>query len=363
MRRLPLLALGLALLAPPAAVADISDWKGLPYFHFDEYELYAATDARWIGALKEVRPDSYRGTDWSDGRGVARKAIWAKRCTKKKQVVRFTKVVDAPGQASAGEGALDFASGTHSITKVEVRLNGILIHTVRRGGEGEFVLDPADLRAFRFGHNTFEVRATKKKGPKCNAGRSSQLTGVAVGVTATFRANLRIRRGPDKEYARVSAGQSHSFITDIGSFSDGPATSLNGALAVKVTGDSGFDIVALLADGRAAPYGTCSVTKVDPKLYEILCPFELWAPSLAAGEVRVQVGIQMNPNLSQNFDEATLRLSWSVLGGDVSFRFGEPFTTSKADPNRLTGLSDDRSQLDWVLCSENYSDPGCAGAE
>ena len=365
-----MIALLLCLASAPLAGAsrdDAIDWKSLPYFGYDQHELYLGTGDGWQGT-KTVQTTALALAyvpSWARDRGLTFRAIWAPKCTKGGQTVSFSKTFYAPGEATSGGALLQYAASSasrDSIRSAVVLVNGAEIGRAGRNNgnmnqllgatSAALPLSAAAVKAFRLGSNTLTIRVTKAALPKgvsaCNTANdrtmSRQSIAVALSMWATFRADLRVGTGPSKEYVRGPADRRRTDTVAVTVSNDGPATSVLGTFAATLIAARFIELESVTV-AAGTPFSTCTVKEVRRlQNYELSCPYRDFAPG-GSSVVPVVIRSHVVSDAPVNYGQTYWELEWAI--------------DTRGDPK----FDNNRRSLQQIFCGPQPSDPGCAGAK
>ena len=197
----------LALTAAVAIVTGVATPAGatsgfaeLPYLTVDPQVLVFSTSANWSGAKRVIpspygRPPPIGNSDFA---GNTRDYIWARTCGRKAQVRTFSEEILVPGIPSKGRFFFRYApSGERPYGGARLLVNGKTVaklpKTAGKGGRVKSIrsglMSERVRRAFRYGENTIEIKATKtklKRGKRCKDKKRGRNVGVLADIDLDF---------------------------------------------------------------------------------------------------------------------------------------------------------------------------------
>ncbi len=338
-----------ALAAPGSAAAQIN-WQGLPYFVFEGPALVLATDGSWSGA-KSVNVGRFTPSNGTYGltRSYKRRYIWGRTCGRSKERRTFRKQIYVPGQAYKGTFSLGYGPArSQPFDGAVMEVNGEKIVRLPKAGRrfrgyraGAVPL--AALRAFRYGTNTIEIRATKRKlrkGQKCNNRKVPRFVGVLGDLTLDFAGDIRVTPPVlSKEIVRNVVNGQVVGIEGTARFTNaGPSAALGGDMQLSATGP-GTSAVAPLGSYPGPPFHTCGVVEFAPSTFK--CRF---------GEFRAGTSSSFRFTAANRVNTAYFK-----NGAERFNVYLQANDRTLDDPNPR-----DNSQIKTVvLCMAGATDPDC----
>jgi len=330
--------------ATPAAAT--SGFAELPYLTVDPQVLVFSTSASWSGA-KRVIPFPY-GSPPSIGdsnfAGNPRDYIWARTCGRKAQTRTFSEEILVPGIPSNGRFFFRYApSKERPYGGARLLVNGVTVaklpKTAGKGGRVKSVrsgvMSERARRAFRYGENTIEIKATKtklKRGKRCKDKKRRRNVGVLADIDLDFDSNLFVtppRISPEVQ-RNVTNGQATGIVGTLEVTNRGPSASLLGDFLVSIQGDGR----GVIGNTPGAPFTDCERSAGSSQLR---CSFE----DLPAGSTATYPVIAALEVSTANFSQGAGRFSLYV----------------RASPRR--GLSFSEQTKDVILCQTGATNPRC----
>jgi hypothetical protein len=375
-RLVTLLGFAGVLALVPSAHGAPEDWKSLPYFSYERYELFAATDDSWHNA-KEVGaayPVGARNRPpWARERAREMKPIWLSKCKFKQQVAKLSLPVMAPGPASEGSVYFELLDpNARSRPKaVKLLINGQPAAKMGKRGDGvQKSLSSTALALFRFGINKIQIVATKPQLPPtgtCNRGRRSEKIGIFAAVFAGFQTDLSVSNLVKKEYSRATLGEERTTVINIGKVGNaGPAASVAGGFGFYVRTGNYVDLVSLEATAPP-PFGSCVLEVVQArKAARLTCLYaDLASRYLTNVKVTVKTRSRSPSEVPSSFTTSSANYTWVLAPGDAYWNSASFLgTAADADPDWSTTENDNAGEMEEVFCfREPANDPGCAGAD
>src|SRR5581483_5724918 len=381
-RRWPLVAVAVLVAASISSAASQTNWKSLPYFHYDlaRSELYLSTNEAWHGHVVKPLTQFPLGLapQWALAAKRAPQPLWLSTCTTKPQVAHFSFPFESPGPAETGSVVIASAAAGAPIDSVIVTVNGLEVARsdkyLKTRGYSEVKLDAKDLRRFKYGANTIAIRVSKPALPKgvkaCNtandAGFDRRHVGIAVGLRASFVADMRAEpisvfqgykvvataERARRVYVKAAPGKSVAVNSSFKIRNAGPAASVDGvviadfkaapSLKLFVAGGKGSP---LPAPGGEAPYGECKIDNVNPFRYvTVTCPYTDFPPARDI-PLKVTWVVRLDNPLASNFSQRVATVDYRVGGVDDD------------------GTTNALARLEVYFCGQFASHPGCKNAQ
>jgi hypothetical protein len=348
MRRCALaLTIAVAVLAGIATPAGAtSGFADLPYLTVDPQALVLSTSANWSGAKRVIpfpygRPPSIGDTNFA---GNSRDYIWARKCGRAGQTRTFSEDILVPGVPSKGRFFFRYApSRERPYGGARLLVNGVTVaklpKTAGKGGRPRSIrsglMSERARRAFRYGQNTIEIKATKtklKRGKRCRDKKRRRNVGVLADIDLDFDSNLFVtppRISPEIQ-RNVTDGQATGVVGVIAVTNRGPSASLLGDFLVSVQGDG----QGVISNSPGAPFTDC---QRSANFSQLRCGYE----DLPAGSTATFPVIAALRVSTANFSQGAGRFSVYV----------------RASPRR--GLSFSEQSKDVILCQTGATNPAC----
>jgi hypothetical protein len=381
-RRWALAAVAALVAVSISAAAWQTNWKSLPYFHYDlsGSELYLSTSKAWHGHVVEPLTDFPLGLvpQWALAAQRAPQPLWLSTCTTKAQVAHFSFPFEAPGPAETASVVIASAAAGAPIDSVVVTVNGLEVarsdRFLRTRGYTEVKLDASDLKRFKHGGNTIAIRATKPALPKvvkaCNTANDSTFdkrrVSVAVGLRATFEADMRAEpvsvfqgykvvttgERSRRVYLKATPGRTLVVNSNFKIRNAGPAASVGGIVIADFRGDTSLKLLVAGGEGTAIPlpggqepYGKCKIENQNPfRFVTVTCPYADFPPKKDI-PLKMTWVVKVDQQLAANFSQRVATVDYRVGGVDDE------------------GTLNANARLEIYFCGKFASEPGCKNAQ
>jgi len=350
---------GFALLLAVAVAGAMAQSTAPSYVgtHFDRFEVLSNSNMTNARQLTPGYKQNLVGN--SDG-GEPSAPVWARKCSRDTQTVRFRRTVDLLG--TPGDAYFDFSHeiGAKWESKSPLRtyratVNGTVIAAGRVGKvQPSFIhtaLTAAKLAAFRDGPNVVEVQVKKARSPrrvkKCNTKATNRLA-VTFRLFGHFSADLGlVEPPPPDQYFKAASPHRTAFVT-FNVWNHGPSGIRSGDFSAEI---SPADEVFLLGSGQpdpatgkvaplGAPFTGCRVEH-QTTTFKVYCTLG-----------RMRVGDTGSVTL------AVRRAFASTAGGESATFFGWQLSSSTPDPN----FDNNSRHVRIVWCGSDATSEGCASA-
>ena len=356
-----LVAVLLFALVPAPALAEPPGGKTPAYIIGENAGLHVAANRDWLVKQRPARQTARLGN------GVGPSAdpawhIWASKCLRHRQTVRFTRDVWLPGPprplGKGGDG-LKFNLGTYDpvardFERFEVRMNGtVAARATRRTlfSKDHFL----DVRLLHYGWNSLAVTVVKKAGP-CRSWDPRRLRWVAYrGVTfaftnGRFEADLQVGQGGSS----IAYSKTHRIRLAINMRNAGAAEARH--VYFKFTMDPhpaqviGAGQVMLADYSSEGEVSGCVDTPGDPTFIAVECNWTDFGPGESGAVIVDLVFLERNAS----FYRWELEMGWQI---DVSA--GDPRALKIEDPD---GRNNARAGIKHVFCGPLDTAPECVNA-
>jgi hypothetical protein len=329
--------------------------------HWDRFELQSNGKLTNARQLAPGMTNNYVGA--APGKAEPIAPIWASKCSRDKQSVRFRRTVELLGAPS--DAYFDFFheigpkwAGKSPLRTFKAMINGTVIRAGKVGKVSPaFVhtdLTAAQLAVFRDGPNLFELQVEKAKSPKavkkCNTKAANRLA-VNFRLFGNIRADLAlVEPAPPDQYFKAATPHRTAFFT-LNLRNKGPSgvpdggafdVTVQGADLVNVMGSGAPDPGTGKVQPLGAPFSSCPLTGAKPR-FTIKCSL-----------TRMRAG-------------GSASLTFAARREFSSTAFGETYTTvgwqvsSMSTPDPVSQNNSRTVQVVW--CGDSATSADCAGAQ
>ena len=328
--------------------------------HFDRFELQSNGKLTNARQLAPGITNNYVGA--APGKAEPIAPIWASKCSRDRQTVRFRRTVELFGKPS--DAYFDFTheigakwAGKSPLRTFKATINGTVIRAAKVGKvQPRFVhtdLSAAQVAAFRDGPNTFEVQVEKARSPngpkRCNTKAANRLA-VNFRLFGNIRADLALVEPPPADLYYKAATPHRTVFLNLSLRNKGPSSVPAGGI-FEVTFQS-FDQVYVLGSGQpdpgtgetqplGGPFKSCQVEGAKPR-FTVKC---------ALGRIREGDSGSVTFAARKEFSSTAFGEAFSTLGWQVS---------SMSTPDPVSQNNSRTVQIIW--CGDSATSAGCPAA-
>ena len=328
--------------------------------HFDRFEVQSNGKLANARQLTPGLTNNYVGA--APGKAEPIAPIWASKCSRDRQSVRFRRTVELFGRPS--DAYFDFSheigakwAGKTPLRTFKVSINGTVIRAARVGKvQPRFVhtnLTAAQLAAFRDGPNTFEVQVEKARSPngpkRCNTKAANRLA-VTFRLFGNIRADLALIEPPPPDRYFKAATPHRTVFFNVTLRNKGPSSVPAGGL-FEVTFQS-FEQLYVLGSGEpdpgtgktaplGGPFKSCQVEGAKPR-FTVKCTL---------GRMRAGDNGSVTFAARREFSSTAFGEAFSTVGWQVS---------SMSTPDPVSQNNTRTVQIIW--CGDSATSAGCSTA-